>query len=182
MQLRILPSLSLSLLFFSWQSVRAQLAPPDDFFHNGAVYYLSNNIPSALQVVTNGLQQYPDDEKLKKLYELLKQQQQQQNQQNQPDQQQKQDQQKQPEQKQQDQAKNDQPKKDEQQQQQEQPQSGGNKSKDGKKDQESKPVEAHAMTAQEAKQLLDAQKGDEQVLVFQPQEPPKHPERKLKDW
>jgi Ca-activated chloride channel family protein len=181
-------------------AANAQLAPAEDYFHDGAMNYLSNNIPAALQVVTNGLQQFPDDEKLKKLYELLKQQQQQQ-QQNQQQQDQKQDQQKQDQQKQdqqkqdeqkkneqkqqdQQQSKNDQQKKDEQKQP-EQPKSGGDKSKgkpEDKKDRESKQVEAHAMTPQEAKQLLDAQKGDERVLVFQPQGEPKNRDKKLKDW
>ena len=46
----------------------------------------------------------------------------------------------------------------------------------------SAPIQAHAMTPQEAKQLLDAQKGDEQVLQFQPQGQAKKQERLLKDW
>ena len=82
----------------------------EDYFHNGAMAYLSNNIPAALNVVTNGLEQYPGDEKLKKLEALLKQQQQEQNQNQNQDQQQ--EQQKSDEQKQQDQK--DQQKQDEQ--------------------------------------------------------------------
>ncbi len=62
-------------------AARAQWLTADDFFNDGAHLYLSNNIPQALQSVQNGMQRYPDDEKLKKLYQLLKQQQQQ-NQQN----------------------------------------------------------------------------------------------------
>ena len=46
----------------------------------------------------------------------------------------------------------------------------------------SEPIQAHAMTPKEAQQLLDAQKGDEQVLQFQPQGEPKKRERLLKDW
>jgi hypothetical protein len=38
------------------------------------------------------------------------------------------------------------------------------------------------MTPEEAKQLLDAQKGDEQVLLFQPKAEPKNPSKQLKDW
>src|SRR6478736_9632379 len=81
-------SLSLSLLILSLLSARAQNA--DEFFHGGAQHFLTNNIPGALEVVTNGLQRFPEDEKLKKLYELLNQQQQQQ-QQNQDQKQQDQD-------------------------------------------------------------------------------------------
>jgi len=38
------------------------------------------------------------------------------------------------------------------------------------------------MTPQEAKQLLDAQKDDEKVLMFKPETDPKRQEKKLKDW
>jgi hypothetical protein len=38
------------------------------------------------------------------------------------------------------------------------------------------------MTPQEAKQLLDAQKDDEQVLIFQPQGDAKNKSKPLKDW
>ena len=73
--------LSVSLLLPSWQTACAQSA--DDFFNSGAHSYISNNIPQALESVETGLKQYPDDVKLKKLYELLKQQSQQQSQNNQ---------------------------------------------------------------------------------------------------
>ena len=78
--------ISLSLLCLSWQSARAQLAPADDFFNSGAQFYISNNVPAALERVENGLKTYPDDEKLKKLEALLKQQQQSQQNQQQQDQ------------------------------------------------------------------------------------------------
>lgn len=202
MTLRI--PLSLSLLLLTLLGARAQTA--DDFFHGGAMSYLSNNIPGALQVVTNGLQRFPEDAKLKKLYELLNQQQQQQQQnqdQKQPDQNkqdekkqdQKQDQQKQNDQKNQ-QAKNDQQKKDEEQKQKEspnkkdqpqkepQPPKSGDKSKDKPEEKtgEPPPVAAHQMTPQEAKQLLDAQKDDEQVLIFRPPDEPKNRSKQFKDW
>lgn len=89
---RILISLSLAL--FAWQTAVAQLAPAEDFFDSGAQLYISNNIPAALERVEMGLKTYPDDEKLKKLEELLKQQQKQNQQQNQQQQQSKNDQQK----------------------------------------------------------------------------------------
>src|SRR5436190_22345627 len=70
MRLRILMSLSLPLL--AGQAVGAQ--PADEFFHSGAQSYLSNNVAKAREEVDNGLKLYPDDLKLKKLDELLKQQ------------------------------------------------------------------------------------------------------------
>ena len=69
--------ISLSLLLCAAQKVCAQLAPADDFFHSGAQFYISNNVAQAKAAVDMGLKLYPDDEKMKKLDELLKQQQQQ---------------------------------------------------------------------------------------------------------
>jgi outer membrane biosynthesis protein TonB len=186
-------SISLSLLILSLLSATAQNA--DEFFHGGAQHFLTNNIPGALEVVTNGLQRFPEDEKLKKLYELLNQQQQQNQDQKQQDQDQKddqkQDQEKQDEKKDQE-SKSDQQKKDEEKKQQDaqkkeqekkdQQAKSGNKDKLEEKPGEQQQVAAHAMTPEEAKQLLDAQKGDEQVLLFQPKAEPKNPSKQLKDW
>jgi len=164
----------------------------DDFFHGGAVNYLSNNIPKALEVVTNGRALYPDDIKLKKLEELLKQQNQQQQQQQQKNEQQK------PEEKKDQQSKQDQKeeqkKTDEEKSQrqadkreqeekpdQQQAKQSGEKSQEKDEDKQQQ-LAAHAMTPQEAKQLLDAQKGDEKVLQFLPEGQPKHRQRVFKDW
>ena len=165
MALRLLLSLSLLL---AWSAARAQTA--EDFFHGGAMFYLSNNIPKAKEEVASGLKLFPDNAKLKKLEELLNQQQQSQGgQQQQP---QKPDEQKPDE------------KKPDQQQKKPQPQPGQKPQEsksDEKKPEEREQVAAHAMTPQEAKQLLDSQKGEEQVLQFRPQEP-KNRGKVLKDW
>ena len=68
MKLRLL--ISISLLAF--QITHAQSA--DDFFHSGAQSYLTNNVSHAKEEVDKGLKLFPDDAKLKKLDELLKQQ------------------------------------------------------------------------------------------------------------
>lgn len=48
---------------------------------------------------------------------------------------------------------------------------------------EVQPVAAEQMTEQQAKQLLDAQKGHEQVLIFKPAgEKDKARKKTLKDW
>ena len=215
--MRFLLPISLSLLLFVTQKVCAQLAPADDFFNQGAQLYISNNIPAALGQVESGLKYYPEDEKLKKLEELLKQKQQQQQnqqQQNQKDQSQDQKQQNQSQQQkdqqsqqqksdeqknqQQDQKKSsDQQKKDEPKQseadqkksdeekKQEQQKSASEKKEDGKpEDQkgEGQPVAPGQMTPEEAKRLLDAQKGDEQVLKLQPKDKPQDSKRPVKDW
>jgi hypothetical protein len=161
-----------------------------DIFHGGVVNYLSNNIPKALEVVTNGRALYPDDIKLKKLEELLKQQDQQQQQQKDEQQQQdeKKDQQSKPDQKD-EQEKNDEEKSqkqaDKKEQEKKQDQQQGKKSdekSEEKPEDKQQQMAAHAMTPQEAKQLLDAQKGDEKVLQFVPQGEPKRQGRALKDW
>jgi len=185
------------LLFFAAQKVCAQLAAADDFFNSGAQLYISNNIPAALERTESGLKFYPDDLKLKKLEELLKQQQQSQNsqsQQNQNQQQQSQSQQNSNSQKnQQPSQQNSQgqkksgeqkqnqadQKKEEQQKQAAQQNSTGQKNEN--QNGENQPV-AGQMTPEEAKKLLDAQKGDEQVLQLKPPENPQDNQKPLKDW
>src|SRR5258707_607405 len=110
MKLRLLISISLFVLVT--QKLCAQSA--DEFFHTGAQAYLTNNTTTAKEQVDKGLKLYPDDIKLKKLDELLKQQQQQQNQQQQKQQQQKQSQQNQSQSKPDQQKQQDQKKQDEQ--------------------------------------------------------------------
>ena len=193
MTLRLL--ISLSALLFAVQKISAQLAPAEDFFNRGAQLYISNNVPAALERVENGLKTYPDDEKLKKLEQLLKQQQQQQQQQNQSQQQKSDSQKNQQQQKQQEQNSQDQQKQDEQKQadqkkaeqqkQAEQQKSSANK-KDGEKpdqqDAAGQPLKPGEMTPEEAKHLLDAQKDSEQLLQMKPQEKPRDPERQIRDW
>jgi Ca-activated chloride channel family protein len=184
---RLLISLSLLL---TWQKVCAQLAPADVFFNSGAQLYISNNIPAALESTEAGLKQYPSDEKLKKLEALLKQQQQQQSQQNQQQNQQNQSQQQksngqqnQQQQKQQSSANNSQDQKKVGQQKQQQ--ASAQKKEGDKQDQqnaEGQLVHPRQMTPEEAKRLLDAQKGNEQVLQLKPQGKPEDQNRPIKDW
>ena len=199
--------ISLSLLLLSWRNAGAQLAPADDFFNSGAQLYISNNIPSALEKVESGLKFYPDDEKLKKLEQLLKQQQQsksqqnqqQKNQQNQSQKQKSQSQQQKNQQQnqsssqknsesqkqQQEKQKQAEKKKEEQQKQQKQQQASAQKKEGEKKNQqnaEGQPVKPGQMTPEEAKRLLDAQKGDEQVLQFKPPQKQRDDLNPVKDW
>ena len=178
MTLRLL--ISLSLLLIAAQNIGAQFAPGDDFFNGGAQFYISNNIPSALEKVEGGLKIYPNDEKLKKLEALLKQQQQsQQNQQQQNQQSSPKDSQNQQKQSQAEQQKAG------QQKQQEQQKASGQKNSSEKQDQkaaEGQPGKPGQMTPEEAKRLLDAQKGDEQVLQGKPQGKPENQNQPVKDW
>lgn len=181
MKLRLQLLISVSLLALATLKVAAQSA--EDFFHTGAQAYLTNNAASAREQVDKGLKLYPNDGKLKKLDELLKQQQQQQQQQqqNQKQQQQSQSQQnqsqsKQDQQKQQDQKKSDEQKKQDQQKQQQAQKPDKNDDKQPPKDQPT-PGE---MTPDEAKKLLDSQKSDEKLL---PGNQDKQSDRRhLNDW
>jgi|SRR5271170_1058607 len=194
--------LLLILISLSWLLVlpaaRAQWLTADDFFNDGAHSYISNNIPQALQSVQNGLQHYPDDEKLKKLYELLKQQQkqqqqqqqqqnQQQQQQNQQNQSQKNQQQNSGQQNQQQNQQNQpgQPKQNQGQQNQPQPNPADenqNGTKAGETNGEPQTAGVAQMTPEEAKRLLDQQKNDEQILAMKPQGKPPDTSHPIKDW
>ena len=186
---RLLISLNLAL-FLCAQKLCAQLAPAEDFFNGGAQLYISNNVPAALERVEMGLKTYPDVAKLKQLEQLLKQQQQQnQQQQDQQKQDQKQqqsqnDQQKKSdEQKKQDEQKQSDQKKDEEQKPPEQKKDSGDQPKDEKQDQQpGQPVKPGEMTPEEAKRLLDAQKGHEQLLQLKPDNKPRNSSRPVKDW
>ena len=195
MTLRLLISLSLTLL--AWQKICAQLAPADDFFNSGAQFYISNNVPSALSAVEDGLKTYPDDAKLKKLEQLLKQQQQQQQQQQQSQEQKSESQKNQQQQKQQPKNSQDQQKSDDQkpnqsdqkkdgQQKQPEPKPSSPDKKNGEKPDrqtaETQPVKAGEMTPEEASRLLDAQKGNEQILQMKPKDKPDQNQPPVKDW
>jgi Ca-activated chloride channel family protein len=155
----------------------------DDFFHGGAQSYISNNIANAKEEVDRGLKLYPGDLKLKKLEDLLNQQsQQQQSQQNQRQQQSQQ----QSQQQQQNQQQPSQSQKSEEQKQQQQAKTSSSQPKDksNEKERDESPVApaASQMTPQEAQQLLDAEKGDEMLLQFKPEEKAENRERPFKDW
>jgi Ca-activated chloride channel homolog len=182
--------ISSSLLWLATLAAHAQSA--DDFFNGGAQFYISNNVPDALKKVEAGRQIYPDDVKLKKLEELLKQQQQNQQQQNQQNQQnqsqqnknsqsqqsQAQQQQNQQQQNQQKQNQQNQSQAQQQQQQQQAQQQNGQNQQNPTQ----QGMQAQAMTPEEAKRLLDAQKGNEQVLRYQPQGQPQNANPAIKDW
>ena len=180
--MRLSPLISLSLLLLSWQTACAQFAPADDFFNGGAHSYISNNIPQALESVEGGLKHYPDDVKLKKLYELLKQQSQQQSQNSQS--QQNQDQKNQSQQQKQNEQNQSSQKNAEQEKQQQQKASGEKQGgeKEENQNEQGQPVTAGQMTPEEAKRLLDAQKGSEQVLQLKPQGKPENQNRPIRDW
>jgi outer membrane biosynthesis protein TonB len=179
MRLRHLISLSL-LLPALWQTTRAQ-TNADDYFHGGAQSYLSNNIPGALEKVESGLKLYPEDIKLKKLEELLKQQNQQQQQKQNQDQNQQQN-------NQQTNSPPQQPKEPDQKQDQDQKQNQPKPDQDAKDQRKDQPQEAPVkyaegqMTPQQAKQLLDAEKNDETLMPVKLDNKAPAQRGAIKDW
>jgi hypothetical protein len=163
-------------------SVSAQTA--QEFFNSGAQFYISNNIPAALEKTEAGLKLYPDDVKLKKLEELLKQQQQQQqqrqrqNQQNQSGQSPPQNQSSPPQQN--SSSQNQSSPKQNSPTPAPQPQAASGPHEKEKASPETHP--AQEMTPEEAERLLDAQKDNEQVLSFQPRGKPENSNQPVKDW
>ncbi|HUB86653.1 MAG TPA: hypothetical protein VMB22_02085 [Verrucomicrobiae bacterium] len=180
--MRLLLPISISLLL-AWQSAGAQTA--DDFFNGGAQFYISNNIPAALDKTESGLKLYPNDVKLQKLEKLLKQQQQSQSQQNQQQQQNQQSQsQQQKNQQNQQQNQQSQNQSGQQRQNQQPPQNPQQKNQSGQSGNEQQPQQAQGneMTPEQAKQLLDSQKNNEQVLQFSPKGKPQNENQTIKDW
>lgn len=184
MTLRLLISLSLLLA-----ALAAHAQTAEEFFNSGAQFYISTNIPAALEKVESGRKLYPDDVKLKKLEELLKQQNQQQQQQNQQNQQNQKNQQNQQQQQQQNQqsqqnqkqGQNQQNQPEQQKNQQSSSQKQQNKQSEAQKEQ-GQTSAAQEMSPEQAKRLLDAQKGDEQFLQLKPQKPPENQKKPIKDW
>lgn len=185
MRLSLLINLSL-LLLASAGAGWAQSA--DDFFNHGAQFYISNNIVQAKATVAEGLKLYPNDIKLKKLDELLKQQNQsqnsqQQNQQNRQNQQNQQQQQKQNQQKSQQNQKDQNAQQDQNQKNQSaQPQADRQKQRAGGQKDQNQAAATQEMSPEDAKRLLDAQKGDEQFLQLKPKGKPENPNKLIKDW
>src|SRR5581483_7788286 len=164
--------ISLSLLLLVPAAIPAQTA--DEFFNGGAQLYISNNVPAALDRTEQGLKLFPEDEKLKKLEALLKQQQQSQSQQNQQQQQQQQQQQnnnssqnQSSQGQQQNQSQNQQNQNQQNQQNQSQPKNKPESpdKTSGSQNASSEPADGQSMSVREANKLLDSQKGDEKVLV-----------------
>lgn len=122
-----------------------------EMFNPPAKEYILGNNAAASNLVTSALTQYPTDEKLLKLKELIEQQKEQQDQQNQDQQNQDQQDQDQQDQQDQDQQDQDQEQQDQQNQEEQEPQEA----------QPSPAQQAGEMSEEEAQQLLDAMKQNE---------------------
>jgi outer membrane biosynthesis protein TonB len=161
------------------------------FFHKGAQHFLATNeAAQAKLAVTNGLTLYPSDEKLKKLWELLNQQQQQQNKDDQSKQEEKKEQESKDQQKKGDDKKEQEKKSEEQKKEQdkkpdEEKQSQQPKPEQGKPEDQPEAdgqPQAMRMTPQQAMQLLEALKAEEKAMPFKPVMKTNRQDRIFKDW
>ena len=146
------------------------------YFHPAASLYIQGDSGGASNLVANGLSVFPDDAKLLRLKELLEQQQEQeQDQQNQDDQQQNDDQQ----------QSEDQQQSDQQQDQDNQDQQESPPEEQPPQEQESQPTEpqsAEQMTPEEARQLLDSMRQEEENKRLQLHPVLGAPVKVDKDW
>lgn len=159
--------------------VLAAAAEPGDvdidatYFHPAASHYIHGDATSASNLVAKGLSLFPEDGKLLRLKELLEQQQeQQQNEDQQQNQDQSQDQDKQQDQKDQ---------QDQQQDQQEEQQDQNQEQQDQQQEQP-EPPSAEQMSEDEAEQLLDAMRQEEQNKRLQLHPVMGAPVKVDKDW
>ncbi len=174
---------------------------PSAFFHQGAWHFLATNeLAQAKLAVTNGLRMFPEDPKLKKLWELLNQQQEQQSKDDQ-NKEEKGDQQEKKDQESKDQKKQDEKKDQEKSKEQQDQQKKDDASKQDKQQGEEKKgpqpdkgeeqqegdgapqaAKAMRMTPQQAMQLLEALKGEEKAMPFRPIMKTNRQDRVFKDW
>ena len=200
---------SLSLLFailLMGFAAHGAVQDSESYFHQGARHFLATNeIAQARQTVTNGLKIYPDDAKLKKLWDLLNQKGDDQSQSDQKQQDQKdkenKDQQSKDQQQKDQQDKEQQDKKSEEQKKQEQKDQASNQDKKSeeekkqgqqasdKKGEEQPEGEGQPqagkmakMTPQQAMQLLEALKAEEKAMPFRPILKTNRQDRVFKDW
>jgi len=181
--------------------LRAQTA--SDYFHRGAQFYIFGKKQEAKNEVITGLRLFPDDQQLNAMAALLKkeeqqQQQQQQQQQKQQNEQSKQDQNQQGQSQQnqgekkedssqqnqanQDQNQQQQQAKQDQKQQQQTAQQAGSTNQDSEPKEGDESFAAGQMTPEQARQLLDSEKGEEKMLQMRPDAKPADRRRPVKDW
>jgi outer membrane biosynthesis protein TonB len=169
----------------------------EDYFHEGAQYYVFGDKADAAKAIYTGLRAFPTDQKLNAVAKLLlrkepedknkskssqqnqKQNQEQKQQQNGQDKKSAQDEKKEEEKKrQQEQAKKDQEKKEQEAQAKE------GEQKEQQQQEAQQAAAAGQMTPEEARQLLSEQKDEEKSLIFSPENQPvkTQPGKVIKDW
>lgn len=148
------------ILLLSFLSLPVLAQSADQYFHNGAQYFINADLQTSLNYVEEGLMNYPNDRKLNALYEKLKEEQEKQQQQQQEQQQQNQQDQEQEQEQQQDQQNQ------EQQENQEKQESEGEQQNE-QQPQEMNPeeLESQQISKEEAEKILRALAQKEKELL-----------------
>lgn len=150
----------LLIVFLTFLTAPILAQSADQYFHNGAQFFINADLQTSLNYVEEGLSEYPNDRKLNALYEKLKEEQEkQQQQQQQQEQQQNQEQEQEQEQQQQNQQ-------DQQQENQEQQESEGNEQQE-QQPQEVNPedLQSQQISKEEAEKILRALAQKEKELL-----------------
>jgi regulator of protease activity HflC (stomatin/prohibitin superfamily) len=71
------------IVFLTFLTLPVLAQSADQYFHNGAQYFINADLQTSLNYVEEGLMEYPNDRKLNALYEKLKEEQEKQQQQQQ---------------------------------------------------------------------------------------------------
>lgn len=147
------------IVFLTFLTVPLLAQSADQYFHNGAQYFINADLQTSLNYVEEGLMEYPNDRKLNALYEKLKEEQEKQQQQQQQEQQQNQQNQ---EQEQQQEQQNQQ-----QQDQQDQESEGEQKEQSEQSPQEVNPedLQSQQISKEEAEKILRALAQKEKELL-----------------
>jgi outer membrane biosynthesis protein TonB len=132
------------------------------YFHPAASLYIQGSMAAASNLVARGLAEFPDDGKLKRLKELIEQQQQ--NEQNQ------------------DQQQNDEPQDDNDRDQEPQDDNDRDQEPQEQTKQQPEPQRAEQMSQDEAERLLDAMKQEEKNKRLELHPVMGHPVKVEKDW
>ena len=147
------------ILFLTFLTAPVLAQSADQYFHNGAQFFINADLQTSLNYVEEGLTEFPNDRKLNALYEKLKEEQEKQQQQQQQQQQQEQQQNQEQEQQQQDQQ-------DQQQENQEQQESEGDEQNE-QQPQEINPedLQSQQISKEEAEKILRALAQKEKELL-----------------
>ncbi|MEX2604876.1 MAG: hypothetical protein WD361_11760 [Gracilimonas sp.] len=154
---------SLTLLFLLLISIPVMAQSADEYFHNGAQYFINADLQEAIHQVQNGLNQYPNDPKLNALMQKLqeeqeKQQQNQDQQQNQEQQNQQQDQNQEQEQDQQNQS-------EEEQDQDQQQSDGEEQGEQNPEEMNAEELQSQQISKEDAEKILQALAQKEKELL-----------------
>lgn len=150
----------LLIVFLTFLTAPILAQSADQYFHNGAQFFINADLQTSLNYVEEGLSEHPNDRKLNALYEKLKEEQEkQQQQQQQQEQQQNQEQEQEQEQQQQNQQ-------DQQQENQEQQESESNEQQE-QQPQEVNPedLQSQQISKEEAEKILRALAQKEKELL-----------------